>query len=524
MTRTRKRLLYCLLAIAVVAGCVYVYYTIRNAYYQSQLNEVMAALDAKEPGWRWEDRFAKLPKVEKEESLAEELRGLMRLLTIDEYRGLLGRNAWGIEFDRIESSPLLETERVYYQNHPEARIDSDFIKTKSALHQMEPGPEAIQRLLKLNTKKITLFEHKYRPMLFFSLLPDIQGTRNLIRLLGWKSALHLESNEPEEAARHISSMLMIMRVYDKDPFWVCHLVRAAELQTTTQTTQRMLAQSIATSPATLKRLQEEFTSYEKHITSIDELLRWERAVIDHDLAAIEKIGVGNHFFNLAKEYRMSRVYTNIQWIDDAILRMNPMFMLESWGQPRHLAIERKETLEYYERVLRWAQSPEHELLSRFLAKKAVEPGLPPFVYALLNVPGNARALKDYKDESYYQLEKITKTHLRMRAQCRTIATALAAERFRLDQQRWPTNLQELAPKYLAAVPLDPFTGKSLLLKKEADGITIYSVGINGIDQEGAIFPVDKQHENDIGYRLWNPDKRRADHSKEIKKALEDSSK
>lgn len=524
MFRTRKRLLYCLLAIAVVAGCIYAYFTIRNVYYQSQLNAVIAALDAREPGWRWEDRFATLPKVEKEESLAEELKKLMRLLAIDDYRNALGRTAWGNEFDRIDGSPLLETERSYYLNHPQALLDSDFIKTYSALHQMEPGPETIQRLLKLHNKKVALFEHKYREMLFFTLLPDVQATRNLIHLLRWKAALHLEANEAEDAARHISAMLMVTRVFDKDPFWICLLIRAAELQATTQTTQRLLAQSSTTSSATLNRLQEEFTNYEKYTTSIDELLRWERAVMDHDLAAIEKIGVGNHFVNIAKQYRMARVYTNVQWIDDAILRINPMFMLESWGWPRHMAIERKETLEYFDRILQWAQSPEHELLSRYQAMKAERPGLPPFVYALLNVAGNAQALKDYKDRSYNQVERIAKTHLTMRAQCRTIATGLAAERFRLDQQRWPTSLQELTPKYLATVPLDPFTGKPLLLKQEADGITIYSVGINGIDQLGTVFPVDKQFENDIGYRLWNPDKRRADHSKEIKKALEDSSK
>ncbi len=524
MFRTRKRLLYCLLAIAAVAGCVYVYYAIRNAYYQSQLNEVIAVLDAREPGWRWEDRFAKLPKVEKEESLAEELRKLMRLLAIDDQRNLLGRTAWGNEFDRIEVSPFFETERNYYLNHPEARIDSDFYKTYSDLHQMEPGPVAVLRLLKLNTKKVALFEHKYREMLCFTLLPDVQANRSVVKLLGWKAVLHLETNEVEEAARHISAMLMISRVYDNDPFWVCHLIRAALLQTTTQTTQRLLAQSTKTSPATLKRLQEEFTTYEKYITSIDELLRWDRAIMDHDLAEIEKIGAGNHFFNIAKQYRMARVYTNVQWIDDAILRINPMFMLESWGWPRHMAIERKETLEYFDRVLQWAQSPEHELLSRYQAMKTERPGLPPFVYALLNVAGNARSLKDYRDRSYNQVDRMAKTHLTMRAQCRTIATALAAERFRLDHKRWPTSLQELAPKYLVSVPLDPFTGKPLLLKQEADGITIYSVGINGIDQQGTIFPVDKQFENDIGYRLWNPDKRRQDHSKEIKKALEDSSK
>ena len=51
------------------------------------------------------------------------------------------------------------------------------------------------------------------------------------------------------------------------------------------------------------------------------------------------------------------------------------------------------------------------------------------------------------------------------AQIRTAATALAAERFRLDQGRWPKSLDQLVPKYISAVPRDPFVKEPLKLRK-----------------------------------------------------------
>lgn len=111
--------------------------------------------------------------------------------------------------------------------------------------------------------------------------------------------------------------------------------------------------------------------------------------------------------------------------------------------------------------------------------------------------------------------------LSYRAHCRCIATALAAERFRLENGDWPTKWEQLAPKYVPSVLLDPFTGKPLFLKALPDGLVIYSVGYNGNDDGGEIFPTDKQYYNDVGYRLWNPAQRGMDMGKELKAAEEE---
>jgi len=63
-----------------------------------------------------------------------------------------------------------------------------------------------------------------------------------------------------------------------------------------------------------------------------------------------------------------------------------------------------------------------------------------------------------------------------------VAFALAA--YQRDHGAYPAKLDELAPKYLASVPLDLFTGKALVYRPAADGYLLYSCGPDGRDDLG----------------------------------------
>src|SRR5262249_48188921 len=63
-----------------------------------------------------------------------------------------------------------------------------------------------------------------------------------------------------------------------------------------------------------------------------------------------------------------------------------------------------------------------------------------------------------------------------------IALALAA--YRADTKRYPPQLADLAPMYLPKLPSDLFSGKSLIYRPTEGGYLLYSVGVNGIDDEG----------------------------------------
>lgn len=63
-----------------------------------------------------------------------------------------------------------------------------------------------------------------------------------------------------------------------------------------------------------------------------------------------------------------------------------------------------------------------------------------------------------------------------------LAFAIAA--YQRDHKSYPRSLADLTPKYLAKIPNDLFSGKEMFYKPTGNGFLIYSVGANGIDEEG----------------------------------------
>jgi hypothetical protein len=100
---------------------------------------------------------------------------------------------------------------------------------------------------------------------------------------------------------------------------------------------------------------------------------------------------------------------------------------------------------------------------------------------------------------------------RKHAQVRCLILALAAERFRRAHGRWPATAAEVTPELLPAVPVDPFDGQPLRLRRLADGIVVYSVGLDGTDHGGKLDPRFPSQVGvkgtDSGYRLWDVDRR-----------------
>jgi hypothetical protein len=63
-----------------------------------------------------------------------------------------------------------------------------------------------------------------------------------------------------------------------------------------------------------------------------------------------------------------------------------------------------------------------------------------------------------------------------------LAFALAA--YRRDHGRYPKELSVLTPKYLGKIPMDLFSGKPLIYRPTENGYVLYSVGVNGQDEQG----------------------------------------
>jgi hypothetical protein len=80
--------------------------------------------------------------------------------------------------------------------------------------------------------------------------------------------------------------------------------------------------------------------------------------------------------------------------------------------------------------------------------------------------------------------------------------AVAMTHYRLDRGALPAKLNELVPKYLDAIPADPFDGKPLRLAVKDKQWIIYSVGPDGVDDGGAdLYATNAKRKGDIIFTL-----------------------
>jgi hypothetical protein len=82
------------------------------------------------------------------------------------------------------------------------------------------------------------------------------------------------------------------------------------------------------------------------------------------------------------------------------------------------------------------------------------------------------------------LHKVQSAYDRTEQTQRNLYLAFALAAYHADNKRYPAKLEELAPRYLPAVPDDLFSGKALIYRPSDKGYLLYSVGPNGKDDEG----------------------------------------
>jgi hypothetical protein len=99
-------------------------------------------------------------------------------------------------------------------------------------------------------------------------------------------------------------------------------------------------------------------------------------------------------------------------------------------------------------------------------------------------------------------------YVRTIALLRCARAALAAEHYRMQTGTLPESLDMLVPEYLAELPIDPFDGKPLRLVQSDEGIVIYSIGEDGVDDEGFVAEEETgRRGSDVGFRLNRPEHR-----------------
>ncbi|HEV3440092.1 MAG TPA: hypothetical protein VG122_22180 [Gemmata sp.] len=117
------------------------------------------------------------------------------------------------------------------------------------------------------------------------------------------------------------------------------------------------------------------------------------------------------------------------------------------------------------------------------------------------------------------LDRILESSLRNRAHLLIAATAIACERFRQQQGRWPHELSEIPRTILPSIPLSPFDGEPLRYRILPDRIvlTCYCWKAGQTHEQPAEFrdqkagPVEFRYPESPGFGIaacvWNPDQR-----------------
>ena len=103
---------------------------------------------------------------------------------------------------------------------------------------------------------------------------------------------------------------------------------------------------------------------------------------------------------------------------------------------------------------------------------------------------------------------LVEANTRHQAELRSVIAACAVERYRLAHGEWPRDLAALVPAYLMEVPQDPYDGQPLRYRRTGDGVVLYCLGADRIDNGGKLSREFSKSEGfDFGFELWDVPKR-----------------
>jgi hypothetical protein len=429
----------------------------RHAYYRRTvgkgLHDILADLDRTDPGWRLQDVEEARPAVPDVENGA---------LVSTAAAGLLPTE-W----------PPRGFHEALEKLDPTVSLDeTQAAALRKELDDRRPALEMARRLAGLPNGRHKL---EFRRNLLETFLPTQQKVRTTALLLRYDALLRAHDNDMKGAMSACRAVVNAGRSLGDEPLTISQLIRIACVSMGCQAAERVLAQGEPT-PEDLESLQR-LLQDEDGFPIRDIALRGERAVLNGMFEALESGRVtldeiidGDRLDVSQLERLLLRASVDYHREHAlALSLMNRMVALKDLPPPEQAVAEKAVTSDIRE-----------------LAPRA-------FLVRLL----------------FPALEKVSEACRREQAQVRCLIVALAAERYRQAHGDWPATLEKLVPEMLKEVPLDAFDGEPLRYKRLSDGVIVYSVGVDGVDNGGTL---DRENPTrpgaDIGCRLWDVKHRR----------------
>jgi len=319
----------------------------------------------------------------------------------------------------------------------------------------------------------------------YMLLPHLAPFKRSAQALSAVADLDLHNGDTGGAVTNICTLLALVRANHDEPIFISHLVRIAMIAIAENPTWELLQSTNATD-AQLAWLQNNWEQME-FINSAERSCEMERAMSKLNL---EKARADGAEFDrltggLAGTIGSPSSGSAPGWsgdLDVVKYQVGKAAWRASWSyteevhslQADQIALE---TL----RVM--------ETNSQFLKSQCDAMQTNIAVLGLTNVGAalfTAMDIPDFDAEfgGTWMASLIGRT-IRIEAARRVVIAAIALKRFQLKHGAWPQTLGELAPEFVASVPIDPYDGKPLRYHPNTDGTyLLYCVGENGIDDGG----------------------------------------
>lgn len=448
--RRRRRLILLGLFVLLVVVSVGLF----NYYYPEwDLQAAIAETDRLDPGWRLED----MQKARAE--ISDEDNGALLVLAA----AAVIPASWSSEIWAATSGVGERLLGLAPRQPPEPQ---DLKKLRGELAK---ASAALGVARQLADRPIGRYAIKYADDYLSTLLPQIQQARELSNFLALDALSQSIDGNIEGALRSCQAAINAGRSIGDEPAFVCALIRVGCVR------QGILALEFA-----LARGE----ASEKSLETLQQLLA-EEAATPLQLLAARSLRIANYkfltFLSSGSFQRAKLGLVKSTW--------SPI--TDRYVYPGLARNAQSAYLRYCNRIVEVSKLPTDVQAESLRGLVEPETHLPD-LFSLFGI----------KTERWLNL---TQYFHRAIAEQRCAQSALAAERYRLRHGKWPAKLEDLAPHYLASVPVNPFTGKALILKTLPDGLVIYAPRPNDPDYHDNLMRGQAEKPGTlIGFQLWDP--------------------
>jgi hypothetical protein len=432
---------------------------------ESRLKRAIAEADRTGPGWRQADVWGNRAQVPDAENSA------LRLQTvIDQLPSQFLATQAGT--DTPAAKRLSELSGRLSRLDPRRRLsDEDGRQLHEDLDTVKPA-----RLLALELAGMPYGRYAVASRYLYTQEPTdhSEKVRRVVRLLQLEAVDRIQRRDTDGALEACCAIVNAGRSIGDEPNLIPQLVRIAADSVALFTMQRALAQGQASDRALVK-IQECLARESEEPLALIALTGDRATVYDSfQRLAIGEVTLADWASDDGDERPVNS--SGSYMFPDMFIKYNQAIMLESTN--RSVDIARRPD---WEQANLWVQ------YEATLKSRGNRPARMFSILADLLAPAHGMAGLAF---------------LRVKAILRVGRVMVAVERFRLAHGRWPEAIDTLVPRFLEAVPIDPFTGRELILKKLGDGVVIYSLGADQMDNDGKFEPRGRDDPGyDLGYRL-----------------------